>query len=276
MICRACVSLTVKPLHCSYASKDLFDPTPPGRRILFGWLQFGNGALALPREVTWHPQLRQLVYSPVPELAKLRDHSIGNLSHAPLVANATHSLGCAEALEVRAVFERPARATRLGVFVAADRSRRSGYWYFVDYKPPPRAGATYNVTVGRTLLPAGPGRLKRVMHNVDLIGADYETLPINSSDYKPCQSACDANSTCKAWTFVPRGCSTCGNSTCLLKRVVPVTPNWDNVGMTSGVKSPADCEDSLVTGKLALLPTDRTLTVHVFVDSGGPQASPAM
>ena len=37
-----------------------------------------------------------------------------------------------------------------------------------------------------------------------------------------------------------------------------------------------DCEDSLVTGQLALLPADRTLTVHVFVDSGGPQASPAI
>ena len=157
---------------CDYAdaSKDFYDPGPPGRRILWGWVEFGQGVLSLPREVTYHPQLQQLVFTPVPELAKLRLEPLAGSpvrKATPLSANESVLLGCADTVEVKAVFSRPAHAARLGVYIGADRSRRSGYWYFVDYRPPPTPASSanngvYNVTVGRTKLPVAPGRYKRV------------------------------------------------------------------------------------------------------------------
>jgi hypothetical protein len=59
-------------------SKDFFDDRT-GRRILWGNVGAPpNGALSLPREVTWHPALRQLVYTPVQELALLRGAVLGS------------------------------------------------------------------------------------------------------------------------------------------------------------------------------------------------------
>jgi beta-fructofuranosidase len=57
-----------------YASKDMYDPVKQ-RRINWGWAKIAFGerstntwdssAHTLAREVTWHPELQQLVYSPI-------------------------------------------------------------------------------------------------------------------------------------------------------------------------------------------------------------------
>eukprot|EP01052_Picozoa_sp_SAG31_P015345 SAG31_NODE_984_length_10552_cov_4.679231_4_plen_192_part_00 len=189
----------------SDASKDFLDTSSiPSRRILWGWVELGQGALSLPREITWHPQLQQLVFSPIPELEMLRVRPLGTQpaqkagEATPLPSNATILLGCADTVEVKAVFKRPMREARLGVYIAADRSQRSGYWYFIEYEPPPPAattGAGYNITVGRTRLPVSSGRYKRVMHGVDLVGADYNSTSVKYKDYRQCQAACDASIT---------------------------------------------------------------------------------
>jgi hypothetical protein len=55
-----------------YASKDFFDPVKK-RRINWGWARVPPASTqTLPREVTWHPQLQQLVFSPLEEQAALR------------------------------------------------------------------------------------------------------------------------------------------------------------------------------------------------------------
>ena len=57
-----------------YAAKDMLDPVH-GRRIYWGWNAYvapAQGGLSLPRELTWHPELQQLVHSPLPELSLLR------------------------------------------------------------------------------------------------------------------------------------------------------------------------------------------------------------
>ena len=54
-----------------YAAKDFWDPVQE-RRVVWGWAQIPNGAQALPRTVTWHTQLRQFIFSPLPELIALR------------------------------------------------------------------------------------------------------------------------------------------------------------------------------------------------------------
>jgi hypothetical protein len=51
-----------------YASaKDFYDSVS-GRRIFWGWV---SSAKAIPRSVTYHPQLQQLVWSPIEEMAQL-------------------------------------------------------------------------------------------------------------------------------------------------------------------------------------------------------------
>ena len=73
-----------------YASKDFFDPVGQ-RRINWGWAKIAYGewntgnpwdssAHTLPREMTWHAELQQLVFSPLPEQTQLRGAVIGQLA----------------------------------------------------------------------------------------------------------------------------------------------------------------------------------------------------
>ena len=99
-------------------------------------------------EVTWHPQLQQLVYSPVEEQEQLRRAVIGSLQSRVIAANATTALELPAQLgnqsEVRVSFERPAAAVRLSVNVMVDAARSAkGVEFFIDYQP----GAA-KVTVG--------------------------------------------------------------------------------------------------------------------------------
>ena len=54
-----------------YASKDFYDPVQE-RRINWGWATIPGGAQSMARVVTWHPTLKQLVFSPAPEYERLR------------------------------------------------------------------------------------------------------------------------------------------------------------------------------------------------------------
>ena len=78
------------------ASKDFYDPVKQ-RRINWGWAKIAYGpwggsntwdssAHTLPREVTWNPELQQLVFAPVEEQALLRGAVIGQLKPQPLGA----------------------------------------------------------------------------------------------------------------------------------------------------------------------------------------------
>ena len=46
-----------------YAVKDFADAS--GRRIMWGWVTASPACISLPREITYHPRLKQLVFSPV-------------------------------------------------------------------------------------------------------------------------------------------------------------------------------------------------------------------
>ena len=72
----------------THASKDFWDPVLK-RRILWTWAQqpaFPSGVQAIPRELTYHAGLKQIVYSPVAEMAMLRNGSIDHLGTVPLPA----------------------------------------------------------------------------------------------------------------------------------------------------------------------------------------------
>ena len=137
--------------HC-YASKDFFDPVK-GRRINFGWATVPpQSTQTLPREVTWHPELQQLVYSPVEEQEALRGSVIGSLQGLLLTANASTPLDlpaqAGNQSEVQVSFVRPDGAMRLSVHVMVDAQRApAGVEFFIDYKPPETNGLA-KVTVG--------------------------------------------------------------------------------------------------------------------------------
>lgn len=87
-------------LGALYASKDFYDPVKQ-RRINFGWAKIAFGPWAgtntwdasahtLPREVTWHPELQQLVYSPLAEQDALRGTVIGRLKTQPMYQKPPH------------------------------------------------------------------------------------------------------------------------------------------------------------------------------------------
>ena len=61
---------TVIDVGNRYASKDFEDKN--GRRINWGWTHIPGGGESLPRVQTYHPVLKRLIHSPLPELARLR------------------------------------------------------------------------------------------------------------------------------------------------------------------------------------------------------------
>jgi len=133
-----------------YASKDFWDPVKK-RRINYGWATVPpQSTQTLPREVTWNPELQQLVYSPVEEQKELRAGIIGSLKEQVLTANKTLNLGLPKQLgnqsEVIVSFQRPSVATHLSVKVMAT-AQGTGVEFFVDYVPPSNNGVS-SVRVG--------------------------------------------------------------------------------------------------------------------------------
>ena len=138
-----------------YASKDFHDPVGAGavgRRINWGWATVPPASTqSLPREVTWHPELQQLVFSPVEEQAQLRGAIIGSIAprtSLPSSAATALALGLpaqkGNQSEVRVSFDRaslPHSPVRLSVHVMADVSRgKPGTEFYIEYAPTTPAG----------------------------------------------------------------------------------------------------------------------------------------
>merc|ERR1712176_1126117 len=74
-----------------YATKDFWDPVKK-RRLLWGWAVPPCNAQTLAREVTWNPELQQLVYSPIEEQARLRRTQFVESASFQLAAGVPHPL----------------------------------------------------------------------------------------------------------------------------------------------------------------------------------------
>jgi len=137
----------------SYASKDFYDPVK-NRRINWGWATVPPASTqTLPREVTWHPELQQLVYSPVEEQDTLRGAMIGSLKDKVLDANVSTPMGfpnqAGNQSEIRVSFNRPSVAVRLSINVMVDtKNSVKGTEFFVDYVPSSDEIAIIKVQVG--------------------------------------------------------------------------------------------------------------------------------
>ena len=103
-------------------------------RINWGWASRA-GAISLPREITWNPELQQLVYSPLEEQDKLRKAKIGGFSGA-LKSDAPSSLGLPKHVgtqsEIMVSFSRPTADATIGVKVMV--SGAAGTLFTIAYK----------------------------------------------------------------------------------------------------------------------------------------------
>merc|ERR1712060_661311 len=119
-----------------YASKDFFDPVKK-RRINWGWARTAGptNVQTMPREITWHPELQQLVFTAVEEQDSLRAKKIGDFS-GTLESGTASSLHLPKYVgnqsEVMVSFSRPASDATLGVKVMV--SGDSGVEFTVQYK----------------------------------------------------------------------------------------------------------------------------------------------
>lgn len=121
-----------------YASKDFYDPVKD-RRINYGWATTAGptNVQTMPREITWHPELQQLVHSPVEEQDSLRVKEIGRFA-GQLDANESKSLRLPKYVgnqsEVMVSFSRPQADATIGVRVMHSRDGTSGTLFAVDYR----------------------------------------------------------------------------------------------------------------------------------------------
>eukprot|EP00931_Biecheleriopsis_adriatica_P038940 TRINITY_DN22273_c0_g1_i1.p1 TRINITY_DN22273_c0_g1~~TRINITY_DN22273_c0_g1_i1.p1 ORF type:complete len:580 (-),score=94.96 TRINITY_DN22273_c0_g1_i1:93-1832(-) len=135
---KAGLSETKIDMGLFYASKDFYDPVKD-RRINFGWARTAGptNVQTMPREITWHPELQQLVYSPVDEQDMLREKEIGGFV-GQLHANKAESLGLptfvGKQSEVLVSFSRPKADAMLGVTVMQSHDSIAGTMFTVDYK----------------------------------------------------------------------------------------------------------------------------------------------
>eukprot|EP00936_MAST-01D_sp_MAST-1D-sp1_P000747 g747.t1 len=271
-----------------YASKDFFDPVGnngQGRRINWGWATVPPASTqTMPREVTWNPELQQLVFSPLPEQDELRGAVLADVTDSkPIAAGDVVTLmpkaDAGNCSEVEVKFEIPSAAARVGVVVmAGDDPSSSGTLFYIDYEPPTvDSSDVHTVQVGAMKMvpptpapaptPPTPSPYKRLMQDVDLTGQDYSVQPVTYSDPAICQKACDDDDKCDSWTLVPK------QKCCLKKGYPAIRPT---TGMVSGVKdpskapvgpAPAPAPPAAKTDTLKLSPNDKSLTIRVYVDN---------
>jgi hypothetical protein len=264
-----------------YAAKDFWDPVKQ-RRVLWGWLKgVARGAQSLPREVTWHPALRQLVFAPLEEQAALRDEppltpaaaASGVVLRAAepwrLPGEGWAASGAGNQTEVVATFELPSppRPVTFGLGLAASgtAAQLEAYVAFEPAPPPPplppqaasdsdsaapaaaavvAAAAAWNVEVGvrPAAAAAAPVNLTRRMAHTDLEVHDYaKSRHAPGTDASVCQALCDADAACRAWVWVIRG-QPAGSGDCCLKNATGC-PRAGASTCTAGVKVPEQRRD---------------------------------
>lgn len=272
------------PPHQSDASKDLWDPVKQ-RRINWGWARVPPASTqTLPREVTYDPDLQQLVTAPVEEQAQLRGDQLADLS-TPFVVPADGTwLGnwadsAGNQSEVIVSFKRPSGAATFGVDVMVGSQGGSGgsntssrvYVVYTEEAAAQRAAfeaavasgarvtadaAPVGITVG--VGSAGP-YLTKYMKHTDLPGADFNVTNVNYKDASTCEAVCMANDKCVAWTYVvrpPLYASCC-------QKHAGFGYNPSNPTCTSGVRNPGVVPSGGTTDTLQLLPSDDTIDVSI-------------
>jgi sucrose-6-phosphate hydrolase SacC (GH32 family) len=200
-----------------YASKDNVYPTikqGETRRLNWGWAQVPpQSTQTLPREITFNAAARTLQQAPIEELKALRQDTVYETKDVTLNNSSNIQMnlksGVAKQSEVIVTFELPKTESTFGVSFGHPGSDEPGTKVTTYMKKTDMPGSDYNVT-----------------HH-----------PVNTSP-SVCASACEADSKCKAWTYVVRG-EPAGSGDCCLKSDIPcpVTSGGASQSCTSGSKT---------------------------------------
>ncbi|XP_065195328.1 uncharacterized protein LOC135826656 [Sycon ciliatum] len=250
-----------------YASKRFYDPVKK-RQILYGWSSEEDkdaakrgwqGHQTLPRSLVIDEELDQLLLNPVEELELLRKSHTG-ITTIKEIAPGVQLLPNVKGLqlEIILVVKIPTGRTSVGVAVRASEDLKT-----------------------MTSILVGEENLHGPLNNTDLPGDDFKNFnyPMGSADetnMENCSAACDALKECVAWTYVRAGDP--HNPRCALKNVLPnVVPRSCCI---SGTKNNSAVSSLMVnrtmtggtgnlglrSGPLPMKPSDKELTLRVFVD----------
>ena len=140
----------------THASKDFYDPVKK-RRILWIWGTVPSGIQALPRVMTYHPGIKQIVYTPAEEIEELRDATpLATIKATALAAEKPVPIAANAACDITVSFARPAGNATLSVNVGASSAGEGGtgsvqvvythesaslYYVSVMYVPTPSSSA---------------------------------------------------------------------------------------------------------------------------------------
>ena len=128
----------------THASKDFWDPVKQ-RRIMWVWGTVPSGIQTIPREMTYHPGIKRIVYSPVTEMLALRTGSIDKAGATALKKGSSVPLKVSGACDIEVDFSVPTAATQLSVMIGGDA-------FFIAFTPESReaspASDSWKVDVG--------------------------------------------------------------------------------------------------------------------------------
>lgn len=249
-----------------YASKSFVDPLGnegAGRRIFWGWLLVGNAVQSLPREVTYHPGLGRLLFTPLPELSALRQDVLFSAPSVAVPAGGAIYLSGGPAAaggrwvgnqtELAVSFELPAAPAAFGVRFMMSAAGAGGMEVRVAFDP-----AAFSATV--SVLNHDDPAPSYYMPGVDMLAPPppYNSTAVGYGDAHVCQAACSGDAMCIAFTFEQYS-PTSGRCN-LRDQISDFTPCAQCV---AGFKPPAPPPAATA---LPLVPGDTHVDVRVFID----------
>ncbi len=134
----------------THASKDFRDPNGNGRQIMWVWGTLESGIQTVPRDMTYHPGLKRIIYSPVAEMRQLRGDAIDEVKSKtitpttpPVVVKASKTC------DIELSFAVPTTASTIVVTFGKSTA------VTIDYVPPPSTHSLFHDENG-IVVPAGP------------------------------------------------------------------------------------------------------------------------
>lgn len=217
----------------THASKDFHDPVKD-RRILWIWGTVPHGIQAIPRTMTYHPGIKQIVYSPAEEMNALHLGTLDRKQSTVIEQNAPLVIKAAAAADIELFFDMPKFNTEISIAVG-------GGSFFISVAPPVPGPDPTMSAVGFSS-PPRTANVSTFMAGINLPGNDY-SITHHGPQFgaSGCESSCSKDVKCLAWTWVVRGLGPSGSGDCCLKSAVPC-PKAHIATCTSGAKQAAEVQ----------------------------------
>ena len=117
----------------THASKDFYDPIKK-RQIMWVWGVVTSGIMTVPRDMTYHPGIKQIVYAPVAEMDALHTKQLDTVAKATFSATGP-SVTASSAADISLSFEIPKATTTISVAIG-------GGSVFFSFTPAPASAVS--------------------------------------------------------------------------------------------------------------------------------------